>query len=215
MNVALYARVSTDDKEQNPETQLFALREFCQKADWTVVKEYTDKARAKDYKHRTAWAQLLKDARTHEFKTVLVFRLDRAFRSVRECSNTIQEWTDRGIGFKSLREDVIDTTTAQGTFMLNILASVAQLESSMISERVTAGIKRTRAEGNRYGRKKKYVDWSRVVQGLEAGESINRLAVVLGYSRRLIYRAIKENQQSLSEKIGQHPRLKKWLNTNV
>jgi len=54
IKVAMYARVSTNDKEQDPETQLYALRNFCHDADWQVYKEYIDQARARDYKHRTA-----------------------------------------------------------------------------------------------------------------------------------------------------------------
>jgi len=75
VKVALYARVSTDDKEQNPETQLYALRNFCRDASWEIHQEYVDRARAKDYKHREAWQQLQKDARQHKFKAVLVFGL--------------------------------------------------------------------------------------------------------------------------------------------
>lgn len=193
MKVALYARVSTDDKGQDPETQLFAMREFCQKAEWEITGEYIDKARAKDFKHRTAWEKLLADARCRDFKAVLVFRLDRAFRSVRECSNTVQEWLDYGIGFKSLREDVIDTTTSQGRFILHIMAAVAELESGIISERVSAGIARTRAQGNRYGRKRKPFSWEAVKAHLDAGNTITQTADCLGYSRQQIYRAMKEN----------------------
>ncbi len=193
MRVAIYARVSTDDKNQDPETQLFALREFCKKAEWEVAGEYVDKARAKDFKHRTAWGQLLAEARQRNFKAVLVFRLDRAFRSVRECSNTVQEWLDYEIGFKSLREDVIDTTTSQGRFILHIMAAVAELESGIISERVTAGIVRTRAQGNRYGRKPKPFDWPLVLAQIEAGLPITKIAKDLHYSRARIYRAIEEN----------------------
>lgn len=153
MKVALYARVSTDDKNQNPETQLYALREFCQRANWEIAGEYVDYARAKDYNRRVNWQQMLKAARQRNFGAVLVFRLDRAFRSVRECSNTVQDWLDRGIGFKSIREDVIDTTTSQGRFILHIMAAVAELESSIIGERVSAGMTRAKAEGKPIGRK--------------------------------------------------------------
>ena len=193
MKVALYARVSTDDKNQDPETQLYALREFCKKAEWEIVKEYVDKARAKDFKRRTAWLELLKDARHRNFKAVLVFRLDRAFRSVRECTNTVQEWHDFGIGFKSIREDVIDTTTSQGRFILHIMAAVAELESGIISERVTAGIARTRAQGNRYGRKPKPFDWVLVKEAL-IHDTVSMVARDMGYSRARIYRAIKEDE---------------------
>ncbi len=193
MKVALYARVSTGDKNQDPDTQLYALRDFCKKAEWEVVEEYVDVARAKDFKHRVAWQKLLSDARHREFKAVLVFRLDRAFRSVRECSNTVQEWLDYGVGFKSLREDVIDTTSSQGRFILHIMAAVAELESGIISERVTAGIARTRAQGNRFGRKRKDFDWPVVKAQINAGIPITKIARDLGYSRARIYRAIKEN----------------------
>lgn len=153
MKVALYARVSTDDKNQDPETQLFALRDFCKRSEWDIYKEYVDRARAKDYKRRTAWVELCDDAKQRMFKAVVVFRLDRAFRSVNDCSNQTAFWHDIGIGFKSLREDVIDTTTSQGKFILHIMSAVAELESSIMSDRVKAGIARTMAQGNRYGRK--------------------------------------------------------------
>jgi DNA invertase Pin-like site-specific DNA recombinase len=193
MRVAIYARVSTDDKNQDPETQLFALREFCQKAEWEIVNEYVDRARAKDYKHRVRWQHLLEDARDRAFKVVLVFRLDRAFRSVNECTNTIRYWKDIGIGFKSLREDVIDTTTSQGMFILHIMAAVAELESSIISERVTAGIARTRAQGHPYGRKPKPFDWGAVKTDLDAGLTVSAVARKLGCSRQRIYEAKKEH----------------------
>ncbi len=195
MRVALYARVSTDDKQQDPDTQLYALREFCKKAEWEITQEYIDKARALDFKHRVEWQKLMDDARHREFKAVLVFRLDRAFRSVRECSNTVQEWLDYGIGFKCLREDVIDTTTSQGRFILHIMAAVAELESGIISERVTAGIARTRAQGNRYGRKRKELSMTpeAIKARVEAGDSVSSLARSLKVSRATIYRAMGGN----------------------
>jgi len=192
---AIYARVSTADKDQDPQTQLYALREYCTKVELKIAGEYVDYARAKDYKRRVNWQRLLSDARRYRFKTVLVFRLDRAFRSVRECTNTVQDWYDRGIAFKSLREDVIDTKTHQGRFILHIMAAVAELESGIISERVKAGIARTRAQGNRYGRKRKPFNWPKVKECLDQGQSISGIAKELGYSRAKIYRI-------LSEKIG-------------
>lgn len=195
IRVALYARVSTADKNQDPDTQLYALREFCRKAEWEIVNEYVDRARAKDYKHRTAWAKMLKDARRREFKGVLVFRLDRAFRSVRECSNTVQEWLDYGIGFKSLREDVIDTTTNQGRFILHIMAAAAELESGIISERVAAGIARTQAQGNRYGRKPKPFDWDKVKAKLDEGATVSEVARLFGYSRPRIYAKLQTSDK--------------------
>ena len=124
----------------------------------------------------------------------MVFRLDRAFRSVRECVNTVHDWFDHGIAFKSLREDIIDTSTSQGKFILHIIAAVAELESATISERVTAGIIRTRAEGNRYGRKRKAFDWDKVKELLDEKVAIAVIAKRLGYSRQQIYRSMEERK---------------------
>ena len=82
--VGLYARVSTADKDQNPETQLLPLREFVAAQGWTVAGEYVDHASATDQRVREAWRRLLDDAARRRVDLVLVWRLDRAFRSVHE-----------------------------------------------------------------------------------------------------------------------------------
>jgi len=201
MKVALYARVSTDDKEQNPETQLFALRRFCQDAEHEVYQEYVDHARAKDYVHRKAWRQLQKDARQHKFKLVLVFRLDRAFRSVRECLNVLEDWQERGIAFRSLKEDAIDTTTGQGRFMLQVLAAVAELESSMISERVRAGMARAKAQGCSFGRKPLALPVINVYDALRGTSSVPLAAERLGCSRAYIYKRLGEYETTPKDVI--------------
>ena len=176
IKVAIYARVSTKDREQNPETQLYALRQFCQDAGWEIYQEYVDQAKAKDYAKRTAWLQLQKDARQRRFKIVLVFRLDRAFRSVRECVNLVEDWFERGIAFKSVGEDVIDTTTAQGKFILQIMAAIAELESAIIGERVAAGMARAKAENKPIGRKPLALSLERICQALQDNPNITRAA---------------------------------------
>ncbi len=75
MKIAVYARVSTADRDQNPETQLMHLRDYCQAQSWEIYKEYVDQASALDIAHRTAWRDLLDDAAKHKFKAVLVFKL--------------------------------------------------------------------------------------------------------------------------------------------
>ena len=82
MKVAIYARVSTSDKEQNVETQLLPLRDFCLAQGREVYREYVDQAPANDLAHRVEWRQWLDDAAKRRFSVVLVFKLDRAFRSV-------------------------------------------------------------------------------------------------------------------------------------
>ncbi|MFC2000142.1 recombinase family protein [Chloroflexota bacterium] len=151
MRVAVYARVSTADKEQDPDTQLLPLRDFCAAQGWEVHREYVDTASAVDMVHRTAWRELLNDAAKRKFKTVLVFKLDRGFRSVRDMHNTLGVWEPLGVDFRSLKEG-FDTGTALGRLLMNLLASLAEFELELISERVKAGMDRARRQGKRIGR---------------------------------------------------------------
>ncbi len=113
MKVALYARVSTNDKYQDPETQLIPMRDFCTAQGWEVIREYVDKAPANDLAHRLHWRQLLDDAAKHRFGVVLVFELDRAFRSVKHMHDTLAAWEVVGVNFQSIT-DQFDTSTAMG-----------------------------------------------------------------------------------------------------
>ncbi len=151
MKVAAYARVSTSDKDQDPETQLMALRDFARAQRWEIAGEYVDHAPANDPLHRTAWRKLLDDAARRRFQAVLVFKLDRAFRSVKHMHDTLAVWAVQEIGFVSAREG-FDTRTALGRLLLNLLASLAEFELEVLSERVKAGMERARRQGKHVGR---------------------------------------------------------------
>ncbi len=153
MTVAIYARVSTSDKLQDPETQLLPLRDFCAAQGWSIAAEYVDHAPANDQAHRVRWRELQDDAAKRKFSLVLVFKLDRAFRSVKHMHDTLAAWELVGVSFKSLREQ-FDTTTALGRLLLNLLASLAEFELEMIRERVKAGMDRARRQGKHIGRPK-------------------------------------------------------------
>ena len=151
MRVTLYARVSTSDKDQDPETQLMALRDYCRANDWEVVKEYVDTASARGFAHRTAWRELLDDSVKRKCKVVLVFKLDRAFKSVKDMHDTLATWELLGVESRSLREQ-FETSTVVGRLLLNLLAAVAEFELEMIRERVQAGMDRAHRQGKRIGR---------------------------------------------------------------
>ena len=151
MRVAVYARVSTSDRDQEPLTQLLPLRDYCRAQGWQVHREYVDQVSANDFAHRTAWRGLLDDAAKRKFSVVLVFKLDRAFRSVKHMHDTLAAWETVGGSFKSLREQ-FDTSTALGRLLLNLLASLAEFELELIRERVRAGMDRARRQGHRIGR---------------------------------------------------------------
>ena len=187
MKCALYARVSTDDRTQDPENQLIPLREYCERSGIVIYREYVDHARAKDHIHRTAWQQLQKDARQHKFKVVLVFNLDRAFRSVRDCVNCIEDWQERNIGFKCLKQDVVDTTTSMGRFALHVLAAAAELESSLFGDRVAAGLARAKAQGKQIGRTMLNIPVIDIYDRLRLHGNISQAARELSCSRAYIH----------------------------
>jgi len=196
VRIALYARVSTRDKDQNPETQLLRLRQFVsQHPDWQVVQTYVDQASANDLLRRTAWKHLQDDAARHRFDAVLVFKLDRAFRSVKHMHDTLAVWEPLNIGFLSAQEG-FDTTTALGRLLLNLLASLAEFELELIRERVTAGMERAKAQGKPIGRKALQADpqkWAaaqQAVAAIQAGRlSYRKAAKAYGISVSTIQKA--------------------------
>ena len=94
---------------------------------------------------------MLDDTAKRRFPIVLVFKLDRAFRSVKHMHDTLAAWELVGVSFVSVREQ-FDTSTAIGRLMLNMLASIAEFELELIRERVKAGMDRARRQGRRIGR---------------------------------------------------------------
>lgn len=151
MKVAIYARVSTRDKDQDPDTQLYPLREYVKAQGWEICHEYIDNASALDMRGRIAWRELLVDACRKRFDRVIVLRLDRAFRSVAELQRTLELWQPLNIEFTSVRE-VFDTKTATGRLVMNFLASFAEFELALITERINDGLARAKAQGKKLGR---------------------------------------------------------------
>ena len=152
MKACLYARVSTSDKDQNPLTQLLPMREFVKAQGWEMFNEYVDHAPATDITHRTAWKELLKDASRRRFDILLVWRMDRAFRSVLDAATTLERLRTWRVGLRSYSEPWLDTTSPFGEALYYITVAYAQLERGILRERVKAGMERARAQGHQIGR---------------------------------------------------------------
>jgi len=152
VKVAPYGRTSTSDKDQNPDTQMMALREFVAAEGWDTYREYVDQASATDLVHRIQWQQLLQDASKRKFDLVLVWRMDRAFRSVLDAATTLERLRTWGVGLRSYAEPWLDTTSPFGEALYYITVAYAQLERGILRERVKAGMERARRQGHRIGR---------------------------------------------------------------
>ncbi len=194
MRVGIYARVSTTDHSQDPSTQLIPLREFVTVQGWTSAGEHTDYASATDLPGRKGWRELLAQASRRKIDLVLVWKLDRAFRSVMHAASTLEDLRRWGVGLRSYTEPWADTTSPQGELVFNLLATFAQFERSLISERVKAGIARARKQGRRIGRPKLKIngEWSSIRDQIVDGNmSQIEAAKQMGISRATVQRLLK------------------------
>ena len=172
---ALYARVSTDDRGQDPETQLRQLREYAGRRGFAVAAEFVDFAPG-TRSDRPSYKRLLEAVRKRRVDVVLVWRYDRFARSTQALVNALMEFRALGVDFISYQENV-DTTTPQGELVFGMMANLAQFESSLIGERVRAGMARARAQGKRISRPPIPAATRRRIEELaRAGRSINGIA---------------------------------------
>jgi len=189
MRTALYARVSTADKGQDPEMQLRELREYCERRGWTVSAEYVDVGVSGAKDSRPQLNKLMADAKQRRFDAVLVWKLDRFGRSLKHLVSALAEFEALGVAFASLR-DAFDLTTPAGRLMFNMVASFAEFERDLIRERVKAGIANRRAKGFRVGRKPVSIDSAKLQALRSEGRTIREIATNLGCSRSLVHKTL-------------------------
>ena len=191
IRAALYMRVSTVD--QHPETQGIELRAFAQQRGYEIVREYVDHGVSGTKARRPALDKLLQEARRHSFDVVLVWSCDRLARSTKHFLEVLDELNGFGIRFVSQRE-AIDTDGPLGRAIVVIISAIAELERSLIVERVRAGMRRAKLEGRRIGRTPLDVDHAALVRDRLAGMSLTRVAQQYGLSRASVVRFVRLSQ---------------------
>lgn len=174
-NVAIYCRVSTTD--QNCDLQRNELQRYCAARGWILFAVYEDQMTGR-HSNRPEFQQLLRDARTRKIDIVLVWKLDRAFRSLKDMVVVLGELGEIGVEFVSV-QDNLDLTTSTGKLMAHILGAFAEFEASLIRERVVAGLAAAKEKGIRLGRPSK-VDRVAVLQLREQGRTVRQIADELG-----------------------------------
>jgi len=147
--IAIYARVSTD--RQSTESQLNALREYAGKRAWAISKEYIDEGYTGSNTKRPAFNAMMADARKRKFDVLLVYKLDRLSRSLKDLITTLDDLKSMGIDFISY-DNGLDTTTPTGRLIFNVVGAVAEFEKDIIRERVRAGLENAKRKGKRLGR---------------------------------------------------------------
>ena len=199
--VAIYARVSTVKKrkptgdaqaeddtrsfEQRPEIQIEALTALAAQRGWTVTQVYQDRASGAKEK-RPGLHALMTDARRGQFDIVIVWRFDRFARSVKQLVLALEEFRSLNIDFVS-HQEALDTSTPMGKAMFTIIAAMAELERSVIRERVIAGQEYARVHGTRsgrgIGRPKVVCRRDRIVEMRDSGYSWRRISRETGVGK--------------------------------
>src|SRR5580704_18978309 len=151
IRVALYARVSTSNHGQDVTLQTRELKEFIAYRGWQFAGEYVDLGISGSKVRRPELDRLMADAHRHQFDAVIVWKFDRFARSVSHLLRALETFQELGIDFVSLSES-LDTSTPAGKMVFTVLGAVAELERSLIVERVKAGLRNARAKGKRLGR---------------------------------------------------------------
>ncbi len=188
---ALYARVSTLD--QTPQNQLLDLRKLAEQRGFESVKEYIDHGISGTRARRPGLDELLADARRGDFDVVVVWACDRMARSVRHFLEVLDELNHLNVEFVSMREQ-LDTGGPLGRAVVTIISAIAELERNLIIERVRAGMRRAKLEGQRIGRRPCQVDHQSVLRCRARGESLSEIAKAHSISRALVSRILKEEK---------------------
>jgi DNA invertase Pin-like site-specific DNA recombinase len=176
-----YARVSTDD--QNSAMQLTALRQ----AGCKTV--FEDEGISGATTKRPALLRCLKTLKPGD--TLIVWKLDRLGRSLRDLITMLDDLKKRSVKFHSLTE-AIDTTTPTGRAMWQMIGVLAELERSLIVERTQAGMKEARRRGVKFGRRKKLspAQIAKARKLIEQGERVRDVAALWNVGRTTLYRAL-------------------------
>ena len=185
---AIYVRVSTPD--QHVESQLYDLRELAAQRGFEVAHEYEDRGVCGKKARRPGLDALMADARRKRFSVVLVAAFDRIARSTRNFLQVIDELDSMGIEFISRRENV-DTSGPMGRLFVTIISAIAELERSLVVDRVKSGMRRAKLEGRQIGRSRLDVNREQVVLDRRSGMSLTQVAKRHNISRASVCRLMK------------------------
>ena len=187
---ALYMRISTKGHGQTTDTQAVALREYAERRGFQVIDEYRDEGISGAKDRRPQLDRMMQDARRRRFDAVLVARFDRFARSTKHLVLALEEFSSLGVDFISLNES-IDTSSPMGRMVFTVIAAVAELERSIIRERVVMGLDRAKRQGKRLGRPKTFVSESKIQQLASDGLSLRQIAEHMGVSHTKVARLLR------------------------
>lgn len=190
--VAVYARVSTSNHGQDVGLQLDELRQVAAQRGWQVVGEFVDDGVSGTATSRPALDQMLDAARRGKLDVIAVWKLDRLGRSLRHLLQVLDELQHLGVGFVSLRDAGLDSTSASGRLLIHLLGAFCEYERSLTRERVLAGVRRAQSKGTHCGRPEVEIDLRPAVSMLDAGYGLKAISASLNVSRATLRRRLEQ-----------------------
>lgn len=153
MKVALYCRVSTEDKGQDTGVQKKILTELAESRGYEIVEIYEDHASGKD-PNRPQFKEMMAAARKHRFDAVMAVRIDRIMRSVTHLNNILQELKEYNV--QLIFTDMnLDLSNPSNKLIFNIVGAIAEWERQIISTRTKEGLAFAKKKGKVLGRNRR------------------------------------------------------------
>ncbi len=182
---ALYVRVSTLDQTGGMESQIRALKTFCERNEIKEYEIFTDEGISGAVENRPALNRLMDMVEKNQIEQVIVFSFSRFARSTSHLLKALSKFKEKNVRFNSITES-LDTNTPLGVALFTILGALAQLERELIRERVKAGLVNARAKGRLIGRKK-LRDSDLIRKLLKSGISYRQCAAIAKCSHGSIH----------------------------
>ena len=184
---AIYARVSTAG--QKNDMQFTELRAYCDRMGFEIC-EYAEKMSS--VKKRPVLEQLLADARLRKFDVVVVWKIDRFARSMKQFTDNVLLLDQCGVRFIAPTQGIdTDKQSPTGRFLMQILAAFAELERNMIVERVRAGVAEAQRQGKHCGRPKRICRRDELAELRHKGLSLRAIALQTGLPLSTVADALK------------------------
>ncbi len=184
----IYIRCSTG--HQNTDLQRSELTAYLEKRGWTLHKIYDDVAYSGTSDKRPGLQEMLRDCRSRDIDVVLIWKLDRLFRSLSHLLNVLQEWKELDVELVSLK-DSLDMSSSSGKLLLHLIACFAEFEADLIKSRVTAGLDNARRKGVTLGRPRR-LDPAKVLALRQKGLTMRKIGEEFGVSAAAIHNALQK-----------------------
>ncbi len=194
---AIYLRVSTLDQENGLKSQRRALKDYCTNNGFSNPKWYQDRLSGKDT-NRPAFKKLQRDIFNGKINTVVVWKLDRLSRSLKDGINILTDWLDKRVRIVSITQQ-LDFSGATGQLVASVLLAVAQMERENLRENTKRGLAAAKARGVKLG-KRPVLFAKDIIPLIKKGMTIQAIADKLNKTKVAIYKCLKREGVNL-EKI--------------